>query len=238
MGRFHQCKENLSVMLWPFWLKPFLSNDVSSAHCRRLFGKFFVPRSVVAQCHAGDGLQSRPHQGGSMSSVDGARLRNGGLLARTRTVHRGGMGWPAVSESWPRNQCRFNQGRAQTRWRQLHDHGWSVSRVQSLFLERQSHPKRRVEEKFFLELLDPFMDADGFRSGRRFAQRIDVVQNDFVVFFSLQNFLMKDRYIAQFCQKKKKARVFVTRDRSQSEIFHFFECQPCEFRFVLVEGFC
>ena len=35
-------------------------------------------------------------------------------------------------------------GRAQTRWRQLHDHGWSFSRMQSLFLERQSQPKRRA----------------------------------------------------------------------------------------------
>ena len=46
-----------------------------------------------------------------------------------------------------------------------------------------------LEDKFFLELLDPFMDADGFRTlpqGRRHAQPIDVVHNDFVVSVSLQ----------------------------------------------------
>ena len=50
---------------------------------------------------------------------------------------------------------------------------------------------RAVEDKFFLELLDPFMDADGFRplpQGRRHAQRIDVMHNDFVVSVSLQDF--------------------------------------------------
>ena len=33
-----------------------------------------------------------------------------------------------------------------------------------------------------------------------------------------------------------KARVFVTWDRRQSKVSHLFECEPCEFRFVLEEG--
>ena len=50
------------------------------------------------------------------------------------------------------------------------------------------HTKPRVvEDKFFLELLDPFTVADDFRplpQGLRHAQQIDVVQSDFVVSLS------------------------------------------------------
>ena len=71
---------------------------------------------------------------------------------------------------------------------------------------------RAVEEEFFLELLDPFMDAWRFSRTPKglHAQQIDVVQNDFVVSLSLPKCLpMKGRYIAQFHQCK--VRVFLTR---------------------------
>ena len=95
---------------------------------------------------------------------------------------------------------------------------------------------RAVEEKFFLELLDPFMDADGFRALHKDFMLSKLMSCRMISLSPFPSKISSWRADTSLNFINAKPESFSHGDRCQSKVFNLFEWQPCEFRFVLAEG--